>query len=72
VTAGAQGPTPEPLRLLLTPKEAANALGISDRQLWQLTKDGHVPAVYIGRGKRYDPRDLVTYIDRLKAAGGRP
>ena len=36
----------------LRSKEAAKALGISARHLWQLTHDGHVPCVRIGSGKR--------------------
>lgn len=38
--------------LALRPREAAKALGISPRHLWQLTKDGHIPAVRVGSGKR--------------------
>jgi excisionase family DNA binding protein len=58
-------------RLLLKPKEAAAALGISERTLWQLTKDGGIPSVLIGGGKdrqvvRYDPRDLQAWIDSKK------
>ena len=54
-------------RLLLKPKEAADALGISERTLWQLTKDKDIPFVPIG-GKirqvvRYDLRALQAWID---------
>ncbi|MCA8998864.1 MAG: helix-turn-helix domain-containing protein [Planctomycetaceae bacterium] len=38
--------------LALRPREAAKALGISPRLLWQLTNDGHIPCVRIGTGKR--------------------
>ena len=38
--------------LALRPREAAKALGISPRHLWQLTKDGHIPCVRLGSGKR--------------------
>jgi excisionase family DNA binding protein len=38
--------------LALRAKEAARALGISHRTLWQLTKDGHVPCVRLGTGTR--------------------
>src|SRR5581483_5099992 len=34
--------------LALRPREAAKALGISARHLWQLTKDGHIPCVRVG------------------------
>jgi hypothetical protein len=38
--------------LAFRPREAAKALNISARLLWQLTKDGHVPCVRVGTGKR--------------------
>lgn len=38
--------------LSLRPREAARVLGISPRHLWQLTKDGEIPAVRLGLGKR--------------------
>lgn len=40
------------LRLALRPCEAAKALGISPRLLWQLTKGGRIPCVRLGGGKR--------------------
>src|SRR6516164_7753299 len=61
-------------RLLLKSREAADALGISDRTLWELTARGEIPVLRIpGRGKearalRYDVDDLRTGIDRQKAA----
>jgi excisionase family DNA binding protein len=48
-TMTTEGTTPP---LALRPREAAKALGISTRHLWQLTKDGHIPAVRVGTGKR--------------------
>jgi hypothetical protein len=38
--------------LAMRPREAAAALGISPRLLWQLTKDGVIPCVRVGVGKR--------------------
>jgi len=38
--------------LALRPREAARALGISPRLLWQLTHDGAIPCVRVGSGKR--------------------
>jgi excisionase family DNA binding protein len=54
--------TPVP-RLLLTPREAAEALAISERTLWQLTHDQALPCVRIGRSVRYRPEALRTYLD---------
>jgi len=52
--------------LLLRSKDAAELLQISERQLWTLTRMGKIPAVFFGRCKRYDLRDLVAFVDRLK------
>ena len=38
--------------LALRPREAAQALSISERHLFTLTKDGEIPCVRIGSGSR--------------------
>jgi len=38
--------------LALRPREAAKALSVSPRHLWQLTHDGAIPCVRVGSGKR--------------------
>jgi excisionase family DNA binding protein len=63
--------------LALRPREAAGALGISPRHLWQLTRDGHVPCVRVGSGRRktvlYPVAELQAWLARQTAAkeGGR-
>jgi hypothetical protein len=64
-------PVPEPLRLLLKASEAALALGVSQRLLQEWTLRGEiVPLRLPGRGKarslRYDVRDLIAFVDRVK------
>ena len=58
--------------LALRPREAAKALGISPRLLWQLTHDGQVPCVRVGTGKRktvlYPTADLQAWLTRQAAA----
>jgi excisionase family DNA binding protein len=67
--------SPNVPRLLLKSREAADALGIGERTLWELTARGEIPVIRIpGRGKRarslrYDVDDLRAWIDRQKAAG---
>jgi len=60
--------------LALRPREAAKALGISARLLWQLTKDGQVPCVRVGSGKRqtvlYPLADLQAWLSAKAAKGG--
>jgi predicted site-specific integrase-resolvase len=57
--------------LALRPREAAKALGISPRLLWQLTKDGVVPCVRVGSGKRktvlYAVAHLQAWLSRQTA-----
>ena len=57
--------------LALRPREAAKALGISPRLLWQLTKDGRIPWVRIGGTKRrtvlYPLADLQAWLSRKAA-----
>lgn len=50
--------------LALRPREAAKALGISARHLWQLTKDGCVPCVRVGAGKR---KTVLYPVQQLQA-----
>ena len=61
--------------LALRPREAAKALGISQRLLWQLTHDGKIPCLRIGTGKRrvvlYSMADLLAWlVKEVEAAKG--
>jgi excisionase family DNA binding protein len=57
---------------LVTPKQAAAALAVSPRTLWQLTASGELTALRLpGRGKartiRYAVADLKRWIHDTKA-----
>ena len=53
--------------LLLTARQAARWLNISERTLYARTADGSIAVVRIGnRGIRYDPADLRRWIERAK------
>ncbi len=62
---------PNLARLLLTVREAAQALAISERSLWGLTHRGAIPCVRLGRAVRYDLADLQSFIVKQKR-NGRP
>ncbi|MEI6257372.1 MAG: helix-turn-helix domain-containing protein [Planctomycetota bacterium] len=50
---------------LLDERAAARRLGISPRAMWGLADSGAIPFIRIGpRLKRYDPRDLASFIER--------
>ena len=57
--------TPNPNRempLLVTARQAAKLLSISERTLWSLTNEGELPAVKIGKSVRYSVKVLETWI----------
>jgi hypothetical protein len=55
--------TPVP-RLLLPPREAAQALAMSEIALWEMTDRGEIPRVRIGNCKRYSIDQLGEWIAR--------
>lgn len=61
-------------KLLLTYAEAAEALGIGTRKLWQLCHDGHIRTVAIGRAVRVPAAELDRFIaarlDEAEKKGG--
>jgi excisionase family DNA binding protein len=54
--------------LLWDKRETAKALSISVRHLEDLTKEGVIKAVRLGRRALYDPADLRAAIETLKDA----
>lgn len=56
----------EGLARLLRPRDAAEFLAVSPRKLWELTNAGLVPSLRIGRSVRYDPRDLLEWVEKQK------
>jgi len=51
---------------LIKCREAAAYLGICERKLWQLKKDGRIPSVRIDRSVRFDIADLDLFIRKAK------
>jgi excisionase family DNA binding protein len=58
----------EPPRVLLTPQEAAQALGISRSKLYELLRAGTLESVRIDRLRRIPIQALHEYIERLREA----
>lgn len=54
---------------LLTSKESATYLAISERKLWSMSNAGDIPVVRLGRSVRYDMIDLDEFIQRAKMGG---
>ena len=54
-------------QLSLRPREAARALGVSERWLWEQTKAGEIPFTKVGRVTLY-PREMLQEWLRRRAA----
>lgn len=57
--------------LAFRPREAARALGLSERTLWSLTKKGSIPHVRVGRAILYSVdglRDWLTQKNQIEGA----
>lgn len=52
------------LAALLKQSEAARILAVSERTLWQLTKQGKIECVRVGRSVRYSRAALAAFIER--------
>lgn len=49
-------------RLAVTYREAAKSLGVCERAVWQLVKDGELRAVRIGRSVRIPVQELKQFV----------
>lgn len=59
----------ENAKLLLTARETAAMLSISERKLWNLTNENEIPAIRIGRSVRYSIDDLEQWIKTKRQEG---
>ena len=51
---------------LIKVRAAAEYLAISERKLWDLSQNGIIPVVRLGRATRYDLIDLDNFIEKMK------
>ena len=59
-------------RLALWPREAARALGIGERKLWEITADktSGIPHVRFGRAIVYPVHELERWLEEQAKKGG--
>ena len=49
---------------LLTVKDIADQLSISERKAYSLMERGELPVIHIGRSVRVTPEDLTNFVQR--------
>ena len=66
-------PEPVPTRLALRPREAAAAIGISERKLWTITADktSGIPHARFGKSIVYPVQPLELWLAERAQGGGR-
>ena len=52
------------IQLLLTVREAAQALSVCEKTLWIMTKNGDIPVIRMGRAVRYPLDGLREWIKK--------
>ena len=52
-------------RLAVTYREAGESLGVCERVVWQLVKDGRLKAVRIGRSVRIPVSELERFVSEV-------
>jgi excisionase family DNA binding protein len=57
-------------KLLFTPAEAADQLGVSRSTVYELLAAGALESICIGRARRIPHDALIAYVGRLRDAGG--
>ena len=65
---------PDPVTpcLAMRPREAAAALGISERLLWEWSNRGEIPHVRLGRAVVYPIEELQRYLSDRAGKPARP
>jgi excisionase family DNA binding protein len=58
---------PKADKILLIRNEVAEILKVSSSQVRDITYEGKLPVIHIGRAVRYDPKDVETFIMNNKA-----
>lgn len=56
---------------LWTAHEVAELLGVSHEYVWQLSREGRIPTVCLGRTRRYRRESILTWLEQIESPGGR-
>lgn len=56
---------------LWTAHDVADLLGVSHEYIWQLSREGRIPTVSIGRTRRYRKESILAWLEEIESPGGR-
>lgn len=55
---------------LWTAHEVAELLGVSHEYVWQLSREGRIPTVALGRTRRYRRESILAWLEQIESPGG--
>lgn len=56
---------------LLTASEVAELLGVSHEYVWQLSREGRIPTITLGRARRYRRTSILAWLEQIESPGSR-
>jgi excisionase family DNA binding protein len=56
---------------LWTAHEVGELLGVSHEYVWQLSREGRIPTVSLGRTRRYRRESILAWLEQIESPGGR-
>lgn len=57
---------------LWTAEKVAELLEVSPEYVWQLSREGRIPTVSLGRARRYRRESILAWLEEIESPGGRP
>lgn len=51
--------------------KVAEVLGVSHEYVWQLSREGRIPTVCLGRTRRYRRESILAWLEQIESPGGR-
>ena len=56
--------------VLWTAHEVADLLGVSHEYVWQLSREGRIPTVSLGRTRRYRRESILGWLEQIDSRAG--
>jgi excisionase family DNA binding protein len=53
------------------PRTTSLLLGVSHEYVWQLSREGRIPTVCLGRTRRYRRESILAWLVQIESQGGR-
>ncbi len=54
---------------LLTAQRVAELLGVSPEYVWQMSREGRIPTIRLGRARRYRLDAILDWLEEIESTG---